>query len=122
MIRSQVPTVLIADDDRLYGESLCEAFGEWGWSVQSVTSADAAFAMLRSAPRDLVLSDVDMPEHSGFELLAWTRVLCPATSVVLMSARATPDLCQTAVASGAITMLSKPVDLCRLANLVTHLP
>ncbi len=109
---------LIADDDRLLGESLCEAFGDLGWQASAVSCAREAIEELKRRPRDLLLSDVDMPDHSGFQLLAWSLDLLPPPRVVLMSGRATSELADSARQAGAIDLLPKPVPVDRLSRIM----
>jgi len=114
--------VLIADDDRLVRESLGDAFDGFGWDVRVAAGGHEAIAVLERARLDLLVSDVDMPDMTGFQLLSWVRGHSASPlPVVLMSARADEALGRTALAEGAITLLSKPVEVARLNNVLTHL-
>ncbi len=113
--------VLIADDDRMVRESLGDAFDAFGWDVRIAACGGEAIAMLERAPLDLLVSDVDMPDMTGFQLLSWVRGRTSPPPVVLMSARADEALGRTAMAEGAITLLAKPVEVARLNNVLSHL-
>ena len=115
-------SVLIADDDRLLRESLGEALADLGWSPSFAGCGGEAIQVLTSARHlDLVLSDVDMPDMTGFQLLAWMEDHRPHPPAVLMSARASDDLARVATASGAMALLPKPVPFGRLTSLIAHL-
>jgi CheY-like chemotaxis protein len=125
-------TVLIADDDRLLRESLSDVLISWGCTTHQVGTGGSAIDVLRSQPCDLLLSDIDMPDMSGFELLSWvhehpTVPHTPASArgwqlpVVLMSARADRELGRVALGAGAMVLLSKPVEIGRLSTLVHQL-
>ena len=118
--------ILIADDDRNLRESLGEVLSGFGWQTTVVACGSQAIAELNRHRFDLLLSDVDMPDMTGFQLLAWARdhehgeptVLMPT---VLMSARATADLGREARRLGAVTLLAKPVQVAELNSLVSSI-
>lgn len=113
--------VLIADDDRLVRESLGDAFDGFGWGVRIAASGGQAIRMLEQARCDLLVSDIDMPDMTGFQLLSWVRTHAPPLQlppVVLMSARADEQLSQTAVAEGAVSFLRKPVEVAKISNFI----
>jgi DNA-binding NtrC family response regulator len=114
-------TVLIADDDRALRESLGEAIADLGWQTRMAASGGEAIHMLGRDRCDLLLSDVDMPDMTGFQLLSWIHQHPPEMPVVLMSARADAQLLARAKADGAITLLSKPVRFTELTTLIHHL-
>jgi CheY-like chemotaxis protein len=130
----RTPTILIADDDRHLRESLHEFLADLGCDIAEAGNGLDAIALLTSKRCDLLLSDVDMPDMTGFQLLSWvtdqgriqspnrsSSMLNPAMKVVLMSARADQHLGREAQRAGAITLLSKPVELPAITSLVHSL-
>ncbi len=123
------PTVLIADDDRHLRESLHEIFADLGCTIEEAGTGNDAIAVLTRMRCDLLLSDIDMPDMTGFQLLSWVTdrsrlqppALNPTPKVVLMSARADQHLGLEAQRSGAITLLAKPVPLPTLTSLYHQL-
>jgi CheY-like chemotaxis protein len=114
--------VLIADDDRLVRESLGDAFDAFGWDVRIADCGTNAILMLERQRLDLLVSDVDMPDMTGFQLLSWVRGhAAPRPPVVLMSARADEALGRTAIAEGAVTLLAKPVEVARMKSVLATL-
>lgn len=113
--------VLIADDDRLVRESLGDAFDGFGWQVRVADCGTRAIQVLERDRFDLLVSDVDMPDMTGFQLLSWARAHPPAPPVVLMSARADEQLGRVAVAEGAVTLLAKPVEVARVRSVLTSI-
>lgn len=114
----QHPT-LVVDDDRLVRESLCEVLDDLGCAATAAPGGMQAIRLLKEHSYDLMVSDVDMPDISGFELLRRldAQHRRPA-SVILMSARAEPELMQAAKAAGAATLMSKPVAMGEFTHLV----
>ncbi len=118
-------TILIADDDRLVRESLYDVLADLGCTIEVAGNGTDAIAVLRRMQCDLLLSDVDMPDMTGFQLLSWvseeTGHLNRRTPVVLMSARADHQLGLAAQRAGAFTLLSKPVELPAITALVSQI-
>jgi two-component system response regulator FlrC len=110
--------ILIADDDRLLRESLGEALADLGWATHLVANGGEAIQILSDRSLDLVLSDVDMPDLTGFQLLAWMEGHPSRPPAILMSARASEALARSAVQAGALALLPKPVPLGRLTTLL----
>ena len=117
-------TILIADDDRLVRESLHDVLADLGCDIEEAGNGTDAIAVLRRMHCDLLLSDVDMPDMTGFQLLSWVSDagrLNLRTPVVLMSARADHQLGLAAQRAGAVTLLSKPVELPAITALVSQI-
>ncbi len=127
----RTPTILIADDDRHLRESLHEFLADLGCDIAEAGNGTDAIAVLSRMRCDLLLSDVDMPDMTGFQLLSWVTdqgliqtpnhrpsMLNPSMKIVLMSARADQHLGREAQRAGAITLLAKPVELPAITSLV----
>ncbi len=77
--------LLIVDDDATVRESLSQLFTEFGHSVRSAEDGFSALFEIRREVPDIVLSDLNMPRMSGFELLSIVRRRFPAIQVIAMS-------------------------------------
>ena len=109
-------TIVVADDETLLRESLCDLITDLGLVARPAINGQGAIDLLERGRCDLVLSDVDMPDMSGFTLLSWIREHHPVPAV-LMSARADSPLGAKAQQAGALALWSKPVE----AGTVTRL-
>ena len=107
--------ILVVDDDRLTRESLADILDDLGANTSLAVDGIQALAMVSNRLPDLVISDIDMPDISGFELLARMQRQAIATPMLLMSARADNDLRHQAGLAGAIGLLDKPVSVRPLA-------
>jgi DNA-binding NtrC family response regulator len=67
---------------------------------------------------DLVLTDMQMPAMSGIELLAKIMMQSPWIKVIVMTGTQDPDLTITAELLGAFTVLSKPVGVDQIAQIL----
>ncbi|KYG66543.1 hypothetical protein AZI86_05730 [Bdellovibrio bacteriovorus] len=67
---------------------------------------------------DIILSDINMPEMDGFELLKRVRSGHPDIPVYMVSAYESPEYRTKADTLGALRFLSKPVDFHLLGDLL----
>jgi DNA-binding NtrC family response regulator len=74
-------------------------------------------AIQRRVP-DVVVTDLVMPEMSGFDLGRRLRDLAPSAAVIYMSGYAPDQRVQKAIHSGEIEVLHKPFSLLRLVERV----
>jgi putative two-component system response regulator len=105
--------LLIVDDDTeiraVLQEFLCARY-----DCQAVDSAEAALALLRREPFDLIISDIKMEGLSGLELLPRALALAPDTVIVLVSGAQTIDNAIAALRAGAFDYLTKPFELAQV--------
>ncbi|MBW4027953.1 MAG: response regulator [Acidobacteria bacterium] len=91
--------LLIVEDEALLRTSLSLIFTSLGHSVRSAEDGFAALAELRSEIPDILLSDLNMPGMSGFELLSIVRRRFSAIQVIAMSAAFSGDKVPLGVAA-----------------------
>jgi DNA-binding NarL/FixJ family response regulator len=105
--------ILCIDDGRAMAEMVADDLGARGFDVAVAHDGqEGLVAIVTSAP-DLVLSDVDMPVMSGFEVLERLNALAPPvgrTPFVFLTARADRDSELRARRLGADDYVTKPVD------------
>jgi CheY-like chemotaxis protein len=93
--------LLIVDDDVSIRTSLSLIFTGFGHSVRSSADGFSALFEIRQELPDIILSDLNMPGMSGFELLSVVRHRFPTIQVVAMSAAFSGDAVPTGVAADA---------------------
>ncbi|MEE7455364.1 hybrid sensor histidine kinase/response regulator [Methylorubrum populi] len=70
----KAPSLLLVDDSAFFRDMLTPVLKAAGYGVTVAASADEALAALKGNPGiDLVVSDLDMPGRSGFDLVAAMR-------------------------------------------------
>ena len=79
------PTLLIVDDELSIRTTLSSVFTELGYSVRSASDGFSALALIQELAPDVLLSDLNMPGMSGFELLSVVRRVHPAIHVIATS-------------------------------------
>jgi chemotaxis protein histidine kinase CheA len=108
---SSAGRVLVADDSRAVREAMALLLERAGYQVDSAASGLAAWRMLGRAHYDALVTDLEMPEMGGVELIERLRadpVLAPLP-VVVVSSRVTEAARARALALGAVDVLDKPV-------------
>lgn len=103
-------TIHLVDDDDALREALTERLEGTGLSVKAYARApDFLAAMDEVGPRDVVLSDVFMPEMTGLEMLDALSAAGASAPVVFMTGFGDVPLAVDAMSRGAVTFLEKPV-------------
>jgi DNA-binding NtrC family response regulator len=103
--------LLIAEDEPSLRETLKAHLTELGHEVMVTESATVALNRIAAFDPDLVLSDVEMPGMSGFDLLAHLRETRPDTDVIIFTGHADVGGAIRAMKGGATDYLIKPLDL-----------
>lgn len=120
------PTLLLVDDEPA-NLDLLEAILAGAGYRSLVRTADPreALALFAAHRPDLVLLDLHMPHHSGFEVLGWLRARTPPGDylpVLVLTADVTSEAKERALSAGARDFLTKPFDvvevLLRVQNLL----
>jgi CheY-like chemotaxis protein len=78
-------SILIVEDEDSVRMTLAEIFKTLGHPVRSASDGLAALIEIRQETPDILLSDLNMPAMSGFELLSVVRRRFPSIRVVAMS-------------------------------------
>jgi CheY-like chemotaxis protein len=77
--------LLIVDDEPATRTLLATIFSRRGHHVRSAEDGFAALRLIRARPPDVLLSDLDMPGMTGFQLLSIVRRLYPNIHVIATS-------------------------------------
>jgi CheY-like chemotaxis protein len=93
--------LLIVDDDPSLRASLSQIFELFGYEVRSAQDGFSALCEIRQRTPDILISDLNMPGMSGFELLSVVRRRFPVVQTVAMSGAFAGDGLQLGVAADA---------------------
>src|SRR5271168_514973 len=77
--------ILLVDDDPALRVILAALLSHEGYCVQTAEDGVAALAAMELNLPDIIVSDLNMPRMSGFELLSTVRKNFPAVRLVAMS-------------------------------------
>src|SRR5271168_1607 len=93
--------LLIVDDEQSTRTTLSHIFLEMGHSVRCAENGLSALQLMRDRLPDVLLSDLQMPEMSGFELLSVVRRRLPSIFVIAMSGAFSGKSVPTGIAADA---------------------
>ena len=80
-------TILVVEDDDALREAICDALAFADFQTLPTANGKEALAVLHGQHKiDLVLTDVEMPERGGLDLLTDIKSQWPEMPVVLMTA------------------------------------
>lgn len=111
-------TILIADDDASVRQMLGRVLELEHYTVVSAQTGREAAAIFLSAPLDLVLLDLNMPEKDGWVAFHLMHAVNPLIPVIIITAR--PGQQEPAARMGADALMEKPLDLSILLRTVAR--
>jgi two-component system nitrogen regulation response regulator GlnG len=111
-------TILIADDDSAIRTVLNQALGRAGYDVRTTGTAAGLWRWISAGDGNLVITDVVLPDESGFDLIPRIKRIRPDLPILVMSAQNTLLTAITAAERGAFEYLPKPFDLKELTQVV----
>ena len=123
IIQTNRPKVLVVDDDPVNLRVIETILTTEKYDLITVTSGSKALEVLGSQKFDLVISDVMMPNMSGYELVRTIRKQLSITDlpVLLLTARGQAQDIENGFLSGANDYVMKPVDPLELRSRVKAL-
>jgi response regulator RpfG family c-di-GMP phosphodiesterase/serine/threonine protein kinase len=114
------PRILIVDDEEGIRQFCRVVLQGDGRECDEAPDAEAALAMLREKPYDLMLTDIGMPGMSGLELTRKLRESppCPHLKILMFSGGATSDELAKMLSAGADDFFVKPLSIITLQGRV----
>ncbi|MFL6263502.1 MAG: ATP-binding protein [Thermoanaerobaculia bacterium] len=116
--------VLAVEDDESTLDALTELLSLRGADVTPAASVNEALEILRDLDPDVLVSDIGMPERDGYDLIREIRAHgrdAGALPAVAVTAFASPEDRQRALAAGFQVHLAKPVDPKELTSVIASL-
>lgn len=113
--------VLLVDDEYMITEGLkcLIPFDKWDMEVVATANhADDALDYVREHPVDIVISDVNMPDKTGLEMIGEMKELLPNSYYILLSGYQEFDYVKKAMNLNVVDYLVKPVDKVELERLL----
>ena len=102
--------MLIVEDEPDLRECLQDFFTAKGFLVACATGGDEAMDWLQQHVPDVLLLDVNMPGHSGIEVLRFAKQLYPEAKAVMVTGVERRETEELARQYGAIGYIMKPFD------------
>ncbi len=101
--------ILIIDGDRIILDSLCEFLSLEGFQTNGAETLKDALTELDKDNYSLVLTDVNLPDGDGLELLDTIRKEHPQTVAIVITGYGTIESAVRAIKQGAYDYLTKPI-------------
>lgn len=112
--------LLVVEDHVDSAELLAELLQNHGHRVHVATTASDAIALANEHTFDVVVSDVGLPDATGYELMAQLRERFPIKGIAMTGAGRASDIAR-GHAAGFSVYLTKPVSVRRLAQALEEL-
>jgi DNA-binding NtrC family response regulator len=111
------PRILLVDDGQSILNGLVPVLKASDLELVTTTSPHHAMRLLNEGPFEAVVSDQDMPELSGIELVAWVQKNHPEVLRFLLTGQASLPVAVDAMNEGAVhRFFSKPYNSFDLAR------
>ena len=115
---TRTTTILVADDDDDVREVLAEALEGPGRQLLQAKNGVEAVRWATSAPVDLIVLDLLMPEMDGVEAYRRIHAARPELPVVIVTGHAESDLMLKVLEIGPFTVLQKPLDIQKFRKVI----
>jgi DNA-binding NtrC family response regulator len=103
--------ILIVDDEHELVEAYVALLARDGMHCLPAFDAEEAMRIFDSQHPDLVLTDLNLPFSSGYEVIRHIHELSPATPIIVMTGYSAPETDRAAERAGALLCLNKPVPI-----------
>ncbi|MGD0679696.1 MAG: response regulator [Polyangiaceae bacterium] len=105
--------ILVVDDSKAMRMIIRRTLRQAGFGDEeideAVNGADA-LKSIRAKKPDLVLSDWNMPEMTGIDLLSTLKKEGTSVPFVFVTSEGTPEMRERAKGAGALSLIAKPFD------------
>ena len=114
-------SILLVDDSKSILKALTRTFKAEGYIIHTAESANEAYIILRGENIDMLITDENMPDISGTELLKTVRNQFPDVIRIMITGMTDIKVAQNAINNGEIyRFFNKPWDDFELLMAVRH--
>ncbi len=106
--------LLLIDDEIGALESLSSWFEEIGYNIHTASTGTEGLALVKKINPDVVITDIKMPDISGFEVLSAIKEYDEMIQVIVITAFDDMETTIEAMQKGAYDYIAKPLDIKRL--------
>jgi FixJ family two-component response regulator len=107
-VSAATPLVSVIDDDESVRESLPDLLKQFGFAVDTFSSAEEFLVSLSRGETRCLLLDIALPGMTGLDLQQELRRRQPETPIIFITADRDEALRQRVLAAGAVECLFKP--------------
>jgi len=116
-------SVLLIEDDLMNQDVLGRLLRWQGYRVEIAPDGATGLARAQAAPPDLIVLDLGLPDHSGYEVLRQLKrgETTRHIPVMVLTAYALDDERAAAIAAGCDAFETKPPDMERMVTTIQRL-
>jgi DNA-binding response OmpR family regulator len=111
--------LLLVDDDLSVRQMLTRLLISEGYTVFPAENGEKAFILAKANEIDLVLLDLQLPQHSGWDIFEKLSSEYPLLPVIIITAR--PNQLFLALGAGVSALFEKPLDFPKLLETIKTL-
>ena len=111
---------LVIDDDPFTLELFLFELKSQGFEVTTASNGSNGLELLRDQDFDVVLTDLNMPDINGIEMVRQSRELRPNTEVIVVTGDDSTERAVEAIRERAFDYIVKPVDFGKLFTVVRN--
>lgn len=100
--------ILVADDEETVRMVLKQMLEQGGFEVETAKNGVEALAKLKADTFSMLISDINMPEMDGVELLGKAKALLPELPIIFITAFGKSQVIIQAMRSGLSNYIEKP--------------
>ncbi|ADE10968.1 response regulator transcription factor [Sideroxydans lithotrophicus] len=119
---SEMPSLLLVDDDATFRSVLSRALEKRGFAVTTADSVEQALPLASANPPEYAVLDLKMDGASGLVLVQKLHELDAATRIVVLTGYASIATAVEAIKLGATQYLSKPANADEIVAAFGHNP
>ena len=117
---SDLPSLLLVDDDATFRSVLRRALEKRGYAVTDAASVEEALPLAEASPPEYAVIDLKMHGASGLVLVQRLHELDPNTRIVMLTGYASIATAVEAIKLGATQYLSKPANADEIVTAFGH--
>lgn len=115
------PKVLVIDDDIELLDKIRITLSYSGITVKTFSNPYKAVDAFKTDKYDAVITDINIPEMNGLQVLKAVHNLDPSACVIILTGHPEEDVKESAMSSGAYAFLSKPLDIEELIQILSKI-
>src|SRR5687768_4206168 len=101
---------LVVDDDRAMLDLMRFQLKDEGFEVSTAENGEQSLNFLREKQYDIILTDLQLPDFSGIEMVKRCKEIAPDTEIIMVTGFGSMEKAIEATKAGAFYYVEKPID------------